>query len=164
MDFNDVSFGLADKADLAPLSGREVLERLIAGDLPAPPICETMNFMLTSVSGGEARFEGIPEFRHYNPLGTVHGGWAGAILDSALGCAVHTTLAPGEGYTTVEFKVNIVRPILETSGRLVCDGRVVHRGRRIATSEATLKDGEGRLLAHGTETCMIFSAPGQSSA
>lgn len=160
MDFNTVRFGLADKVDIAPLSGREILERMIAGELPAPPMCRTMNFILTSVGDGEARFEGVPEFRHYNPLGTVHGGWTGAILDSALGCAVHATLAPGEGYTTVEFKVNIVRPILETSGRLVCDGRVVHRGRRIATSEATLKDAEGRLLAHGTETCMIFSPSG----
>ena len=160
MDFNAMHFGLPDMADVKTLSGREFLERMMAGDFPAPPICQTMNFILTSVGDGEARFEGVPEFRHYNPLGTVHGGWTGTILDSALGCAVHAALSPGEGYTTVEFKVNIVRPVFETSGRLVCDGRVVHRGKRIATSEATLKDGEGRLLAHGTETCMIFPAPG----
>lgn len=158
MDFSFMRFGLATKAEISGLTGRAMLEKMIAGELPAPPICEVMHFILTGVGDGEARFEGAPGNAHYNPLGSVHGGWSAAILDSALGCAVHSTLAAGEGYTTVEFKVNIVRPIFAGSGKLVCEGRIVHRGKRIATSEAMLKDGKGRLLAHGVETCMIFPA------
>jgi uncharacterized protein (TIGR00369 family) len=158
MDFGDRTFGVADPADVAALSGLEQLRAMIAGRLPAPPICRTMNFVLAAVEAEFARFEGEPSFDHYNPLGTVHGGWVATILDSALGCAVHTTLAPGEGYTTVEFKVNNVRPVFHTSGRLVCDGKVLHRGRRMATSEARLVDGNGKLIAHGVETCMIFPA------
>lgn len=158
MDLGGVTFGLARPEEIAGLTGLQALTKMIAGELPAPPICRTMGFLLTEVGEGFARFEGEPAFEHYNPLGTVHGGWAATILDSALGCAVHATLAPGEGYTTAEFKVNLVRPIFSTSGRLVCDGRVIHRGRRMATSEATLKDAAGKLLAHGVETCMIFPA------
>lgn len=129
---------------------------MIAGELPAAPMARVLNFRLTEADHGHAIFRGTPLADFYNPLGTVHGGWASALLDSALGCAVHTTLAAGEGYTTVEFKVNLTRPITDTTGEVVCEGKIVHRGRRIATSEATLKDAAGKLLAHGTETCMIF--------
>lgn len=158
MDDKPLTYGVVPPEVLTGRDGLDFLKALIAGELPAPPICRTMGFLLTEVGEGFARFEGEPAFEHYNPLGTVHGGWAATILDSALGCAVHATLAPGEGYTTAEFKVNLVRPIFSTSGRLVCDGRVIHRGRRMATSEATLKDAAGKLLAHGVETCMIFAA------
>jgi uncharacterized protein (TIGR00369 family) len=98
----------------------------------------------------------MPGERHLNPLGGVHGGWAATLLDSALGCAVHSTLQKGEAYTTAEFKVNLMRPITPNTGEVVCEGRVVHRGRTLAVSEATLKDGNGKLLALGTETCSIF--------
>ena len=156
MDMAERAFGLADPGEAATLSGLEQLEGMIAGRLPAPPICRTLNFRLTDVGDGHARFEGEPRFEFYNPLGTVHGGWIATLLDSALGCAVHSTLTKGEAYTTVEFKVNIVRPVKETSGTLSCIGSILHRGRTTATSDARLIDTQGKLIAHGTETCMIF--------
>lgn len=153
-------YGVVDMADAAGMSGLEVLRAIIAGRLPAPPISRTLSFHLTEADEGRAVFTGTPSFEVYNPLGTVHGGWTATLLDSALACAVHSTLAPGEGYTTLEFKVNCVRPITETSGEMRCEGKVVHRGGRIATSEAQLVDAAGKLYAHGSETCMIFPAKG----
>lgn len=137
-------------------SGLELIAMMIAGELPPPPISRTLNFKLTEAGEGRAVFRGIPLFNHYNPLGTVHGGWPATILDSALGCAVQTMLPRDTGYTTVEFKVNLVRPMFETTGEVVCEGRVIHMGRTIATSEATLKNAEDKLIAHGVETCAIF--------
>lgn len=139
-------------------TGMELLQRLIDGHYPAPSIGARMNFGLVEVGEGRAVFRGLPSGRHLNPLGTVHGGWAATILDSALGCAVHTTMARGEAYTTIEFKVNLTRPITPKTGEVVCEGRVISRGRTIAVSEATLKDRDGKLLAFGTETCSIFPA------
>ena len=136
--------------------GIEIFARMLAGEIPPPPMARTLNFTLTEAEKGRAVFRGIPMFEHYNPLGTVHGGWPATILDSALGCAVQTMLPKGIGYTTVEFKVNLVRPMFETTGEVVCEGTVIHMGRTIATSEATLKNAEGKLIAHGTETCAIF--------
>lgn len=101
-------------------------------------------------------FRGLPGERHLNPLGGVHGGWAATIMDSSLACSVHTTMQQGEAYTTAEFKVNLTRPILPGTGEVVCEGRIVHRGRTLAVSEATLKDRNGKLLAFGTETCAMF--------
>ena len=146
-----IPFELAQKH-----SGLELMAMMVAGELPPPPIARTLNFKLTEAEKGRAVFRGIPLFDHYNPLGTVHGGWPATILDSALGCAVQTMLPSGTGYTTVEFKVNLVRPMFETTGEVVCEGTVIHMGRTIATSEATLKNAEGKLIAHGTETCAIF--------
>ena len=137
-------------------SGMELFGMMLAGELPPPPIARTMNMMLSEVEKGRVVFRGTPLFDHYNPLGTVHGGWAATILDSALGCCVHTMLPAGIAYTTVEFKVNLVRPLFHDSGPVVCEGKVIHFGRTIATSEATLKTLDGKLIAHGTETCAIF--------
>lgn len=145
--------------DVAGQDGLTVIRRLIAGELPAPPMARTLDFELVEAEQGRAVFRGTPHSNFYNPLGTIHGGWAATLLDSALGCAVHTTLAPGEGYTTVEFKVNLVRAITEDTGEVICEGRVIHRGKRIAVSEATLKTAYGALLATGSETCMMFPAP-----
>ena len=103
-------------------------------------------------------FKGQPTEAFFNPLGTIHGGWTSAILDSAKACAVHTTLLAGQGYTSVEMKLNFVRPILPDLGEVTCEGTVVHRGGTLATSEGKLFDARGRLLAHGSETCMIFEA------
>lgn len=136
--------------------GLKALQDLLAGKHPAPPMAATLKFALSDVEEGRVMFQGLPSAEHLNPLGTVHGGWAATIMDSALGCAVMTTLKPGEAYTTVEFKVNLVRPLLPGMGEVFCEGRIVHRGRTLATSEAWLKDGNGKLLAHGTETCAIF--------
>jgi uncharacterized protein (TIGR00369 family) len=125
-------------------------------EIPHAPIAELVGFDLVDVGEGHASFELDPAERHYNPLGTVHGGIAATLLDSAMGVAVHTTLNEGETYTTLELKVNYVRAITEATGRIVASGSVIHRGGRVATAEARLTDGEGRLLAHGTSTCLIM--------
>ena len=141
-------------------SGLELLQMMVEGNVPGPPIAKLMNFMLSEVGPGRAVFRGGPTLDHYNPAGTVHGGWAATILDSALGCAVQTKLPKGLVFTTIEFKINLVRPLFENSGEVVCEGNVVHFGRTIATSEATLKRAGGKLVAHGTATCAIFQAQG----
>lgn len=151
-------FGTVPHEDIARFTGLELLQRLIEGEYPAPPIAQQMFFSLTEVEEGRAVFRGMPNDKLLNPLGSVHGGWAATLMDSALACAVQTLLAKGEGYTTVEFKVNLTRPILPKTGEVVCEGRVVHKGRTLAVSEATLKDQSGKLLAFGTETCTIFPA------
>lgn len=141
---------------LASHSGLELLRRILDGTLPAPPIAATLSFALTEAEEGRVVFRGVPNETHLNPLGGIHGGWTAAVMDSSLACAVQTMLAKGEAYTTAEFKVNLIRPITTSTGEVVCEGRVVHRGRTLAVSEATLKDQAGRLLAFGTETCSIF--------
>lgn len=153
-----LGLGTLPHEDIEHFTGLEMLQALIDHKYPAPPINAVINFALTEVSEGRAVFRGVPNANHLNPLGSVHGGWAATLMDSALGCAVHTTLAKGEGYTTVEFKLNLTRPITPKTGEVVCEGRIVHRGRTIAVSEATLKDKDGKLLAFGTETCSIFPA------
>lgn len=114
--------------------GLKAMQDLLSGDLPAPPMSKTLKFGLSEVEEGRVVFRGLPTEEHLNPLGTVHGGWTATIMDSALGCAVFTTVKPGEAYTTVEFKVNLVRPLLPDMGEVFCEGRIVHRGRTIATS------------------------------
>lgn len=151
-----LGLGTIPHEDVHLFSGKELLQRVVDGLYPAPPIAAVMNFAVTEVEEGRVVFRGVPHGRHLNPLGTVHGGWAATILDSALGCAVHSTLAKGEAYTTVEFKVNLTRPITPDTGEVVCEGRVIHKGRTLAVSEATQKDRNGKLLAFGTETCSIF--------
>ncbi|AKH99878.1 hypothetical protein IMCC20628_01162 [Hoeflea sp. IMCC20628] len=141
---------------VAKEGGLSVMQGILDGRLPGAAMARTLNFWLSKVEEGVIAFTGTPNQDHLNPLGTIHGGWAATIMDSALACAVMTTLEPGEGYTTVEFKLNLTRPILPGMGELVCEGRLVHRGRTIATSEAYLRDSSGKLLAHGTETCAIF--------
>lgn len=153
-----LGIGTIPKEDLLGYSGLELLRRIVDGRYPAPPMAFQLNFSLTEVSEGRAVFHGMPGERHLNPLGGVHGGWAATLLDSALGCAVQTSLAKGEAYATAEFKVNLLRPITPNTGEVVCEGKLVHRGRTLAVSEATLKDAAGRLLAMGTETCSIFPA------
>ena len=127
---------------------------------PRPPISETLDFLLISVADGEAVFQGRPQFKHYNPLGSVHGGWFATLLDSALGCSVHTTLPVGRGYTTLEFKVNLVRALSDKVPLVRAVGRVVHRGRQVTTSEATLVGHDGKLYAHASTTCLLFDIPG----
>jgi uncharacterized protein (TIGR00369 family) len=153
-----LGLGTIPHADFAKFSGLELLQRVVDGLYPAPSMAGRLNFALTEVEEGRAVFRGLPNENHLNPLGTVHGGWAAAILDSALGCAVHTMLREGEAYTTVEYKVNLTRPITPRTGEVVCEGWVIHKGRTLAVSEATLKDKAGKLLAFGTETCSIFAA------
>lgn len=139
-------------------TGLQQLRRIAAGEGPVPPMAETLNYVLAEIDEGRAVFTGTPQHAFLNPQGTVHGGWAATILDSALACAVHSTLSADETCTTVEFKVNLVRPITLRTGEVRCEARLVNRGRRLAVSEATIVDGAGKLLAHGTETCMILRA------
>ena len=139
------------------MSGLEHMQALIAGEIPPPPIAELMGFTLVSVEEGRALFRGEPGEQHLNPIGSVHGGFAATLLDSALGCAVHTTLPAGIGYTTLELSVNLVRGITPATGPVLSEGHVLHLGRRTATAEAQLKaeDG-GALLAHAKTTCLIL--------
>jgi uncharacterized protein (TIGR00369 family) len=125
-------------------------------EIPHAPIAELVGMELVELGEGRATFALDPAERHYNPLGTVHGGVAATLLDSAMGVAVHTTLDDGETYTTLELKVNFVRAITASTGRIVASGSVIHRGGRVATAEARLTDAGGRLLAHATSTCMML--------
>ena len=143
---------------LRQMSGLEFLRAMIAGEGPAAAIGAHMGFRLVEVAPGRAVFEGEPGPHLLNPLGAVHGGFALTLIDSACGCAVHTELDAGVGYTTVETKVNFTRPIDPKGGIIRCEGRVLSRGRQIATSEAYLRSAEGKLLAHGTSTLIILSA------
>lgn len=151
-------YGVVPTAEATSVDGIDFLQAMLDQRHPAPPIAETMGFILTEVAPGRAVFEGTPTAAFFNPLGTVHGGWTATILDSALGCCVHTLIKAGQGYTTVEMKVNYVRALMPETGLVRCEGTVIHSGKSIATSEAKLIDGKGRLIAHGTETCMIFDA------
>jgi len=137
-------------------TGLELLREMFAGKLPPPPIAATMGFRGVEVDQGRAVFEGEPGEHLYNPIGSVHGGFAMALLDSAMGCAIHTTLLAGERYTTLEVKTNFVRPITVDTGTVRCEGVVVHRGGTVATAEGRLyAAGSGKLLAHGSTTCLI---------
>ena len=138
------------------LPGLELLRRVIAGEMPAPSIAVTIGFRLVEVEEGRAVFEGAWGEHLLNPAGGLHGGWHGIVLDSAMGCAVHSTLPAGTGYTTLEYKVNITRAVTAASGRLRIEGRVVHRGRSTATAEGRVVDDAGNVYAHGTETCLIL--------
>lgn len=151
-----IHYGIIEPKVLMSMSGIEALEAIIAGKLPAPPIARTLNYGLVEAEPGRAVFAGVPSTDHYNPLSCVHGGYIATLLDSAMGCAVHTKLAAGQGYTTLEFKVNFVRPVVETTGEVRAIGTIVHFGKRSATAEAKLVDAAGKVYAHGTSTCLIF--------
>jgi uncharacterized protein (TIGR00369 family) len=149
--------GLSTVRQAREMSGLDYLRALIAGEMPPPPMGELMGFDLVEADEGYALFRGQPGEQHLNPIGSVHGGFAATLLDSALGCAVHTTLPPGVGYSTLELSVNLVRGITPATGAVLAEGRLVHAGRRTATAEAKLhaEDG-GALLAHATTTCLIL--------
>ncbi|MEL7029881.1 MAG: PaaI family thioesterase [Pseudomonadota bacterium] len=149
-----------DFAQIADMTGLEQLQAMLEQKLPAPPIAKTLNFILHEVEEGRAVFRGEPLSAFLNPLGLIHGGWIATLLDSALGCAVQAKLNKGEGYTTADFNVHCVRAVMPDTGEMFCEGKIVHRGRRMATAEATLKDANGKLYAHGTETCFILDFTG----
>lgn len=151
-------FGVVTRDVLLAEDGLGFLRGIVEGRHPGPPIAEAMDLDLVEVEEGRVVFVGKPSVRFFNPLGTIHGGWTATILDSAMACAAHTTLKLGEGYTTLEMKLNYVRPVMPDSGTLRCEGKLIHRGGTVATTEGRLVDERGKLLAHGTETCLIFSA------
>lgn len=148
---------------LISLNGLDAMRLLIAGGHAPPSIATTLGFTLAEVEEGKAVFIGDPSDRILNPLGIVHGGWALTLIDSCTGCAAHTTLPAGVGYTTVETKVNFVRAITPDTGPVRAEGRVVARGRTIITAEGALTDSKGKLLAHGTSTLMVLR-PSSSEA
>lgn len=152
--------GLASRDMLAGKTGLQQMQAMLDGLAPRAPISQTLDFLLISVADGEAVFQGQPQFKHYNPLGSVHGGWYATLLDSALGCSVHTTLPAGRGYTTLEFKVNLVRALNDKVPLVRAIGKVVHRGRQVTTAEATLVGHDGKLYAHASTTCLLFDLPG----
>ena len=143
------------------MSGLEYLRTIATGEVPPPPIAVLMDMRPVEFEEGRAVFAVTPAEFHYNPIGVVHGGLAATLLDSAMGCAVQTTLPAGTGYTTLEVKVNFARAITRDTGRVLADARVVHRGRTVATAEGRVfAEDTGRLLAHGTSTCLLLSSNG----
>jgi uncharacterized protein (TIGR00369 family) len=149
-------YGNVSRETLRSVQGLELLQGMIDGRFPAPPIAGLMDFAVTELGTGRAVFTGRPGRQHYNPSGTVHGGFAATLLDSAMGCAVHTLVPQGQGFTTLEIKVNYVRPMFDTTGEVRCEAAVINMGKTVATADGKLLDGKGRLLAHGTTTCLIF--------
>ena len=153
---NKLPHGVTPLAKVKHLSGLEFMQGILEGRFPPALICAALKFELVEVEHGRAVFEGVPEIGFYNPIGVVHGGYAATLLDSCMGCAVHTVLAAGQAYTTLEFKVNYVRAMTDKTGRVRAEGRVIHPGNRAATAEGHIYDAKGKLLAHGTTTCMVF--------
>ena len=151
--------GVARPDQVAGKTGMQVFEAMLSGALPYPPINDAADFLLVEVEAGRAVFQGRPLLRHYNPLGTVHGGWIATLLDSCVGCAVHTTLPVGRAYTTAELKVNFVRPVSTKVPLVRAIGTVIHVGRRMATAEGRLVGPDGKLYAHASTTCFIFDTP-----
>lgn len=148
--------GIIPPSEAKKLSGYELIRGIRDGIFPVPPISKVMNFRLAEVEPGRAVFTGQPSLDYYNPIGSVHGGYAATLLDSCMGCALHSTLPAGVGYTTLEIKVNFVRPIFEDSGPLTAEGKVISVGKRVRTAEGRIFDAQNRLYAHGTTTCLIF--------
>jgi uncharacterized protein (TIGR00369 family) len=149
-------YGVIPTEEAQLLSGYELIQRILTGDLPRALISRILEFELTEVEKGRVVFAGRPRLDFYNPLGSVHGGYAATLLDSCMGCAVHTMLAAGIGYTTLEIKINYVRPLTENTGLVRAEGKVLTVGKRVATAEGRLFNSENRLCAHGTTTCLIF--------
>jgi len=144
------------RAQVFGRSGMQIFEAIFAGELPPAPIGDTLDFIPVHIEPGVAIFQGRPQRRHYNPLGTVHGGWFCTLLDSAVGCAVHSTLPAEKGYTTLELKVNMIRALSDSVPLVRAEGRVIHVGRQTATAEGRIVGPDGRLYAHATTTCLIF--------
>jgi uncharacterized protein (TIGR00369 family) len=144
---------------LASMPGIDFVRAIFDGNLPAPPIMQTIEPFDFSAEPGVVVFHSIPGFRHYNPIGSVHGGYAAILLDSVMGLAVHSMLPPGVGYTTLEFKVSFIKGMTKDTGPVRSEGRTLNVGRRAATAEARITDAKGRLLAHATTTCLVLELP-----
>eukprot|EP01034_Spumella_vulgaris_P040071 gene40071-49551_t len=154
--------GVARRDQIAPLNGLEQMQAMLHGELPYAPMARTLDFFIVEVGEGMSIFQGTPRLEHLNPMGTVHGGWFATLLDSALGCAVHTRMEPGRGYTTAELGINLVKAITPKVQRVRAEARVIHSGRQLATAEARLVGPDGTLYAHATTTCLVFDLPAQS--
>lgn len=153
--------GVATRAQIAGLSGLQQMQAMLRGELPYAAIAKTLDFLIVEAEEGRAIFQGTPGAAHLNPMGSVHGGWFATLLDSALGCAVHTCMLPGRGYTTAELGINMVKALTPRVQRVRAEGRVIHCGRQLATAEARLVGPDGTLYAHATTTCLVFDLPAQ---
>jgi len=154
-----VEYGVTPTHIMAAMPGIDFVRAIFAGKLPTPPIMQTIEPFDSTAEPGVITFHSIPGFRHYNPIGSVHGSYAAALLDSAMGLAVHSMLPAGTGYTTLEFKISFVRGMTEDTGPVRSEGRTLNVGRRAATAEGRITDAKGRLLAHATTTCLVFELP-----
>jgi uncharacterized protein (TIGR00369 family) len=154
-----IEYGVTPTEVMASMAGIDFVRAIFAGRLPAPPIMENIGPFDSIAEPGVVVMKSIPGFRHYNPIGSVHGGYAATLLDSAMGLAVHSMLPAGSGYTTLEFKVSFIRGMTKDTGAVRTEGRILNVGRRAATAEARITDSRDRLLAHATTTCLIFEIP-----
>jgi uncharacterized protein (TIGR00369 family) len=154
-----IEYGVTPTEVMASMAGIDFVRAIFDGKLPAPPIMQTVEPFDQSAEPGVVAFHSIPGFRHYNPIGSVHGGYAATLLDSAMGLAVHTALPAGTGYTTLEFKISFIKGMTKHTGPVRTEGRTLNVGRRTATGEARITDANGRLLAHATTTCLVFEIP-----
>lgn len=152
------SYGLVPAATAAGMSGLEFLRGLLDGTLPAPPFSEVADIWPCEVEKGRVVFEAMPSSRFYNPMGVVHGGWLALVLDTAMGCAVKSVLDVGQSYTTIDLRTTFTKAVRESTGRVRCEGRVLHAGERVASAEGRIMSADGTLLAHGSETCLRLSA------
>jgi len=155
----NVEYGVTPMEVMASMPGIDFVRAIFDGKLPAPPIMQTVEPFDSTAEPGVVAMHSVPGFRHYNPIGSVHGGYAATLLDSAMGLAVHSALPAGTGYTTLEFKISFIRGMTEDSGAVRTEGRTLNVGRRAATAEARMTDSNGRLLAHATTTCLVFEIP-----
>jgi uncharacterized protein (TIGR00369 family) len=151
--------GVARRDQIEGMSGLQQMQAMLRGELPYAAISKTLDFLVVEAEDGRAVFQGTPRAEHFNPSGTIHGGWFATLLDSALGCAIHTRMLPGRGYTTAELGINIVKAITLKVPRVRAEGRVIHCGRQLATAEARLFGPDGTLYAHATTTCLVFDLP-----
>jgi len=158
----DAGAGTNAVQDIRSLTGFEQMQSMMNGTRPGPSIGKTMDFLLVELDSGRAVFQGTPGDKYFNPMGTVHGGWYATLLDSALGCAVHTLMPVGRAYTTSQLSVNLVKAIPPKVRRVRAEGKVVHCGRQLATAEARLFGPDGTLYAHATTTCLVFELPTKS--
>lgn len=148
--------GVSSREYLRERSGQEFLNGINTGETPPPPIADLMGFVLIRADNGVAIFQGKPGKQHYNPSGMVHGGYAATLLDSAVGCAVHSTLPAGKGFTTLELKVNYIRGMSDKTGPVRAEGKVITVGGQVAVAEGRIVDVNGKIYAHATTTCLIF--------
>jgi uncharacterized protein (TIGR00369 family) len=156
MQAQTAAFGVVPREVAGAMTGLEFLEKLRDGALPAPPFAEVTDIWITEVERGRVVFEATPSPQFLNPMGSVHGGWIATVLDSAMGCAVHSIMQAGQGYATVDMSVSLVRAVSAKTGPLRCEGKLIHAGNRIATAEGRLWDEAGTLIAHGSETCLVI--------
>ena len=154
-----IEYGVTPTEVMAAMAGIEFVRAIFDGGLPAPPIMQGIEPFDSTAEPGVVVMHSTPGFRHYNPIGSVHGGYAATLLDSAMGLAVHSALPAGSGYTTLEFKVSFIKGMTKDTGPVRTEGRILNVGRRAATAEARITDAKGRLLAHATTTCLVFEIP-----